>query len=73
MLRALARGEGGSPVNVMNPSKADVDYVIKGIGNGLRPRMIWSARRTSRLSYGFYPNPCRRGCTSRISGAAPRP
>lgn len=35
MLRAFARGEDASPVRVMDPSKADVDYVIKGIGNGL--------------------------------------
>ena len=35
MLRAFARGEDRSPVKVMDPSKADVDYVIKGIGNGL--------------------------------------
>ena len=73
MLRAFERGEGRSPVKVMDPSKADVDYVIKGIETGLRPRMFWSARRTSRLSYGFYPNLCHRGCASRISGAAPCP
>lgn len=35
MLRAFARGEDRSPVKVMDPTKADVDYVIKGIGNGL--------------------------------------
>ena len=35
MLRSFARGEDRSPVKVMDPSKADVDYVIKGIGNGL--------------------------------------
>lgn len=35
MLRAFARGEDASPVKVMDPSKADVDYVVKGIGNGL--------------------------------------
>lgn len=35
MLRTFARGEDASPVKVMNPSMADVSYVIKGIGNGL--------------------------------------
>lgn len=35
MLRTFARGEDASPVRVMDPSKADVDYVVKGIGNGL--------------------------------------
>ena len=35
MLRAFARGEDASPVKAMDPSKADVDYVVKGIGNGL--------------------------------------
>lgn len=35
MLRSFACGEDRSPVKVMDPSKADVDYVIKGIGNGL--------------------------------------
>lgn len=35
MLRGFARGEDASPVKVMDPFKADVDYVIKGIGNGL--------------------------------------
>lgn len=35
MLRSFARGEDVSPVRVMNPAKADVDYVVKGIGNGL--------------------------------------
>lgn len=35
MLRAFARGEDMSPVRVMDPDRADVDYVIKGIGNGL--------------------------------------
>ncbi len=35
MLRAFARGEDGSPVRVMDPAKADVDYAVKGIGNGL--------------------------------------
>ena len=35
MLRAFARGEDESPVKVMDPTKADVDYAIKGIGNGL--------------------------------------
>lgn len=35
MLRAFARGEDASPVRVMDPAKADVDYAIKGIGNGL--------------------------------------
>ena len=34
MLRAFARGEDRSPVKVMDPSKVDVDYVIKGVGNG---------------------------------------
>lgn len=35
MLRAFARGEDGSPVRVMDPAKADVDYEVKGVGNGL--------------------------------------
>lgn len=35
MLRTFARGEDSSPVKVMDPAKADVDYVVKGIGNGL--------------------------------------
>ena len=35
MLRSFARGEDLSPVRVMDPAKADVDYVVKGIGNGL--------------------------------------
>lgn len=35
MLRAFARGEDTSPVRVMDPARADVDYVVKGIGNGL--------------------------------------
>lgn len=35
MLRAFARGEDASPVREMDPAKADVDYTIKGIGNGL--------------------------------------
>ncbi len=35
MLRSFARGEDMSPVRVMDPKRADVDYVIKGIGNGL--------------------------------------
>lgn len=35
MLRSFARGEDLSPVKVMDPAKADVDYVVKGIGNGL--------------------------------------
>lgn len=35
MLRAFARGEDMSPVRVMDPAKADVDYVVKGVGNGL--------------------------------------
>ena len=35
MLRSFARGEDMSSVRVMDPAKADVDYVIKGIGNGL--------------------------------------
>lgn len=35
MLRGFARGEDASPVRVMDPARADVDYVIKGIGNGL--------------------------------------
>ncbi|NHM15283.1 DNA polymerase IV [Eggerthellaceae bacterium zg-887] len=35
MLRSFARGEDPSPVRVMDPAKADVDYAIKGIGNGL--------------------------------------
>lgn len=35
MLRSFARGEEASPVRVMDPAKADVDYVVKGIDNGL--------------------------------------
>lgn len=35
MLRAFARGEDTSLVKAMDPSRADVDYVVKGIGNGL--------------------------------------
>ena len=35
MLRAFARGKDRSTVKVMDPSKADVDYVINSIGNGL--------------------------------------
>ncbi|WP_165046028.1 DNA polymerase IV [Adlercreutzia sp. ZJ138] len=35
MLRVFARGEDPSPVKVFDPAKADVDYTIKGIGNGL--------------------------------------
>lgn len=35
MLRSFARGEDVSPVRVMDPAKADVNYVVKGIGNGL--------------------------------------
>lgn len=35
MLRAFANGEDPSPVRVMDPAKADVDYAVKGIGNGL--------------------------------------
>lgn len=35
MLRSFARGEDLSPVRVMDPVKADVDYAVKGIGNGL--------------------------------------
>ncbi len=35
MLRSFARGEDNSPVRIMDPARADVDYVIKGIGNGL--------------------------------------
>lgn len=35
MLRAFARGEDESPVRVMDPAKVDVDYAVKGIGNGL--------------------------------------
>lgn len=35
MLRSFARGEDRSQVRVMDPARADVDYVIKGIGNGL--------------------------------------
>lgn len=35
MLRSFARGEDASPVRVMDPSRADVDYDIKGVGNGL--------------------------------------
>ena len=35
MLRDFANGIDGSPVRQMDPAKADVDYVVKGIGNGL--------------------------------------
>lgn len=35
MLRSFARVEDGSPVRVMDYEKADVEYDIKGIGNGL--------------------------------------
>ncbi len=35
MLRSFARGEDTSPVRALDPAKADVDYVVKGIGNGL--------------------------------------
>lgn len=35
MLRDFARGEDMSAVRVMDPAKADVDYEVKGIGNGL--------------------------------------
>lgn len=35
MLRAFARGDDQSPVRVMDPARADVEYAIKGIGNGL--------------------------------------
>lgn len=35
MLRDFANGIDGSPVKRMDPTKADVDYVVKGIGNGL--------------------------------------
>lgn len=35
MLRTFARGEDRSPVRVMDPARADVEYAIKGIGNGL--------------------------------------
>lgn len=35
MLRTFARGEDASPVKPMDPAKTDVDYDIKGIGNGL--------------------------------------
>jgi DNA polymerase-4 len=35
MLRAFARGEDTSPVKTFDPDKADVDYAIKSIGNGL--------------------------------------
>lgn len=35
MIRSFARGEDASPVKVLDPSKSDVDYTIKGIGNGL--------------------------------------
>ncbi|NHM14432.1 DNA polymerase Y family protein [Xiamenia xianingshaonis] len=35
MLRAFARGEDPSPVKMFDPNKADVDYAVKGIGNGL--------------------------------------
>lgn len=35
MLRAFANGLDASPVRPMDPAKADVDYEVKGIGNGL--------------------------------------
>lgn len=35
MLRTFARGEDTSPAKPMDPAKVDVDYDIKGIGNGL--------------------------------------
>lgn len=35
MLRDFAQGLDGTPVRVMDPKKTDVDYVVKGIGNGL--------------------------------------
>lgn len=35
MLRAFANGYDLSPVKAMDPSRADVDYTVKGIGNGL--------------------------------------
>ncbi len=35
MLRSFARGEDASPVRVMDYERADVEYDIKGIGNGL--------------------------------------
>ncbi len=35
MLRAFANGCDPSPVRPLRPEKADVDYAIKGIGNGL--------------------------------------
>ena len=35
MLREFAQGKDNSPVRIMDPAKADVDYDIKGIGNGL--------------------------------------
>ncbi|WP_172135274.1 DNA polymerase IV [Adlercreutzia sp. ZJ473] len=35
MLRSFARGEDQSPVRVMDPARADADYAVKGIGNGL--------------------------------------
>ncbi len=35
MLRDFANGIDGSPVRQFNPAKADVEYDIKGIGNGL--------------------------------------
>lgn len=35
MLRAFAQGQDTSPVKTMDPAKADVNYAVKGIGNGL--------------------------------------
>ncbi|WP_288219362.1 DNA polymerase IV [uncultured Adlercreutzia sp.] len=35
MLRAFARGEDASPVRPLDPARADVEYDVKGIGNGL--------------------------------------
>lgn len=35
MLRAFANGEDASPVKAMDPARADVDYAVRGIGNGL--------------------------------------
>ena len=46
MLRDFANGIDGSPVRQMDPAKADVDYVVKGIGNGLTARATSCASRT---------------------------
>lgn len=51
MLRSFARGEDTSPVRVMDPTRADVDYVIKGIGNGVST-LIWTNLKEINLPPG---------------------